>query len=383
MKIQILTMMNKRPAVSKLWARCINRFIASAPEGYECRVHVAYSEEETMDLCTFSGFESSRHPNHPIGRKLNKGLLNCLKYEWDYLLIMGDDDFLLPEAWNYYKEAMEAGFPYFGFGDILFYSPQAGKARHFDYADSGSRQKLMGCGRMIHRQAVEQCGWNAEIKFPKDYRHGGVEYPGGVSLTMPAYRAAYLVNLGVAEATNGEPFFEMWNEKLQRGLDNDSEIRLLFNGHPPYCIPTDKPMMLDLKAEANLWHFAHFVGISKTVPEADALAFFTESEQAYIKEQWPTTGEGSLPERRFYIGIRDAQQIFNEEVEKIVREEYARLKGAHLFSIRACTILNFNDHPGYIEVHHNHGKKDHLMICGIYTEQVNNEVILYIKQAVL
>jgi hypothetical protein len=34
-------------------------------------------------------------------------------------------------------------------------------------------------------------------------------------------------------------------------------------------------------------------------------------------------------------------------------------------------------------VHHNHGKKDHLMVCGIYTEQVDKEVILYIKQAVL
>ena len=379
MKIQILTMMAERPDVSRVWAMGITRFIKAAPAGIECAVHVAFSNHNTKKLCDEYGFSYSAHPNHPLGKKLNDGLKACLSKEWDYLLIMGDDDFISNAAWPHYMQCIEAGYPYFGFGDIYFYSPQAGRVRHYDYATTGAPHKLMGCGRMVHRTVVEQSGWQAELKFRKHYKHGGVEYPEGVALSLPAYIASYLHQLGVAELTNGQPYFEFWNPSLQRGLDNDSEIRLLFNGHHPYRIRTDKPMMLDMKAENNLWSFAHFIGISKEAPADSAVEILSADELAAIAELWPTTGKTDLEEYTFQIGIRTAQQIFNDEVEKIARDKFAVQANPVFFQISDCTILNFSDHPTYLEIYWKHKTAHSKKLCGIYHEEINGTLKIYVK----
>jgi hypothetical protein len=376
MHIQILTAMHKRHTMSWMWAIGITEFMKAAPDGITCSVHVAISEEESLDICKEYGFTFTRHPNSPLGKKINTALKDSLSQQWDYLLIMGDDDFISPLAWNDYLPLLQSNYPYFGYGNILFYSPQANRARVFDYGLSGAANKLIGCGRMVHRQVVEQCAWHMEIVFKKEYHHGGVSFHAGIKLAQPVYRAMYLVNLGVADKA-GDPFFEFWNPSLHRGLDNDSEVRLLFNGHAPIRLMPDAPRMVDVKAENNIWPFAHYLGLSVAADVQPVLDILGPKCTEYMQANYPYTGDVGLPMHCFPIGIRSEKEIMDQELMKIVSDECIKKTGG--FRQSSVTMLRFNDHPGYVEAHVDYNTPTAQRICGVYIEKEPYLLTFYVK----
>ena len=194
--IKILTAMNKRHEVSRIFAKSIRRFMDSSPYPITCTAVI--SEEESKPICEEFGIEWVVAPNDYLGRKWNAGLSEAMKSEWQYLLIMGDDDLLHKEVWGYYTPLIDRGEKYFGFNQYYIHEIATGSTQLVKLT---KWNKLVGCGRMIAREC---------LRFP------------------------------------------LWQDKQQSGLDYESERHL----PDPFVI--DAAMIVDLKSEQNIWKFRQF-----------------------------------------------------------------------------------------------------------------------------
>jgi len=374
--------MNKRHTVSRLWALGITRFIKAAPEGVECQVLVVASEDDSVPLCTEFGFEIHRHPNQPLGKKFNSGLQYAMeKLNWDYLLLMGDDDLISNEAWAHYLPVMQQGFPYFGFNSIYFYSPAQQKARLFSYAMQGCPDKLIGCGRVFRRDILDRVCWNATVMFRAEYTTGDSYFPANKKVTVPVLYADYLHKLKVAEIHSEKPFFKFWKDEQQKGLDNESEVRLLNNGFFPFVIETDKPMMTDVKTGMNLWGYDHFISLGVDAKPDDAVEFMGEDEQDFIcqnlladeTEVVLKTETITLPATMMVSDTKDA--FINRRVTEIINRCFKERKGYQITDMAQITATRFPDHPNYFEYWWMwKDEKKRRFICGIHLTQQKNEV---------
>lgn len=378
MKITIYTAFNTRHKVSRLFAMGISRFIKAAPEGVECSVHVVISHEESIPLCQEFGFTFTNVPNNYLGKKWNAGLQYIVKnHEFDYVLIMGDDDLISNEAWGQVIPLLQQGYPYVGYNSIYFYSPAYNKARVYAYRDTAATQKLWGCGRFISKQAIEMAAWNITVKFTANYEHGGVRFDKGEEVTLPVYQANYFYGMKVAEVT-GTPEFTLWDNTQQKGLDNESEIRLLMNGITPVALHPDKPVMVDIKTAANVWDFTHYISLGEGATVEEATCFLSPEEREYIAQQFADEPVVKLPCREFFIGIRTEQEIITQEYSRIISECYHALTGNTLLDMGAVTLTRHPDHPFYTEAWKNFNKANSRFICGIHREVEGNTIRLHI-----
>jgi glycosyltransferase involved in cell wall biosynthesis len=381
MKILIYTAMNKRHNVSRLWAIGIKRFIDAAPEGVECTVLVVASEDESVPLCKEFGFEIHRAPNSPLGKKFNSGLQYAMeKLPWDYCLLFGDDDLISSEAWAHYLPVMQQGYPYFGFNSIYFYSPGQQKARLFSYAMQGCPDKLIGCGRGFRRDILDHVCWNATVMFRAPYTAGGCAFPANTKITMPVYKADYLNKQKVAEIHSEQPYFAFWKDEQQKGLDNESEIRLLMNGFQPYVIETD------VKTGMNLWGYDHFISMGQSALIEEAVAFMGYEERNFIAENLQADEtEIKLREEKLtmpdimLVGDTPAELIgrkAGEILDKVFEQRFNR----PLKTREKITMVPFKDHPNYVEYWENWPKDHRKFVCGLHITQDKKEVTFSIVE---
>ena len=378
--------MNNRHVLGRMWAKGITRFMYAAPEGVECNTFAVISEDESVQLCRDFGFEFLRHPNKPLGKKFNAGLQYAIeKFEWDYLLLMGDDDFISSEAWNHYLPLMQGNYPYFGFSSIYFYSPTQKKARVFDYALQGCPNKLIGCGRMFSRTALEMVSCNVLVKFFTAYRAGGCNYHANTPTLLPYYQADYLWKLKVCEIIS-TPVFNFWKDEQEKGLDNESEVRLLMNGMIPLVMQSEKPMMTDVKTSLNLWGFDHFTstGVPATVEEATAI--LSHDELNYLREHLMNdANEIVLQEEKFTVPdvlmVGDSAELFVQRKNAALLEKYFEKKtGRKLLKPEKVTAVRFKDHPRYFEYWENFKKPYQKFIAGFHVVQEKNEITFSIVE---
>ncbi len=106
--------------------------------------------------------------NEVLGKKLNTGLQSIKGREFDYLMILGSDDLLHPDAWRYIKATIEAKHSslYFGFQSCYFYDQHTHRAREWK---RGGGAFAVGAGRCIHRSLIERCEWTL---WPDDLATG-------------------------------------------------------------------------------------------------------------------------------------------------------------------------------------------------------------------
>ena len=250
MKVLIYTAMWERHEIANIFSIGIKRFIDDAPNGIECEVLAVCSTKESIELCKKHEFNYIEADNKPLGKKWNKGLNYAInKLDFDYVLIMGDDDLISSEAWNYYEPYLNANIDYFGFNSIYFYSVKTKDCLMFEYKEK-YKHKLIGCGRMISRKAIVKAGYYTRIT--PLINHGLMKKD--VTIDVPTFQAVYLIGMGKAKLVQ-DIGFHLWNNTQNTGLDNESEMNLLFSGVSPICIETDKPLMVDLKTEFNIWKF--------------------------------------------------------------------------------------------------------------------------------
>lgn len=146
--------MNKRHAVSEMYCRGIIKFIQESKHEFE--LVACISEKESEEICLRYGVQFCYAENKTTGYKWNRALEYAKTLEWDYLMIMGDDDLIHPDAWEFIDEKLNAGVKYFGFDRIFFHHLQSGAWMKYVIAEPHGG--VIGCGRLIARECVDKIG---------------------------------------------------------------------------------------------------------------------------------------------------------------------------------------------------------------------------------
>lgn len=144
----------------------------------------------------------------PLGAKLNTTLERWKLTVWDYVMVLGSDDLIRPQAFGYIATAIDEGLKFFGFNQCVVYDRINERAKLWK-----SGVMTVGAGRCIHRSIVEQCNW------------------------------------------------KLWDSKKENGIDasQDSIIQLRA-GEVCHIIPTLKPVLCDIKDGLNLNSFDEVEG---------------------------------------------------------------------------------------------------------------------------
>jgi len=171
------------------------------------------STAEEVDFMNENGWYAYQTDNEPLGRKWDMGMRAALLIpKWDKVVVIGSDDFLSPE----YVTKVESLSEHFaGLKKLYFVNSKTKAATEHTYAPHAPQKMFVGAGRTLSRHAVE---WT-------------IQSQGGLY---------------------------SWHKR--RGLDYDSEQRLMAAGFFPKEIKSVKPLVMDLKSETNIWGFGSFGG---------------------------------------------------------------------------------------------------------------------------
>lgn len=169
MKIAITTMTWQRPKVFSVWAAATRRLIRNFPN-VEFVVTVAGSEGEcSRERVEKFGFEYIEAPNSPIGKKANIRLQFTKTFNPDYVLLLGDDDILSDDAFQYYLDKIKDGYDEIAPLDIYYYvAPLKCCAYSRGYIDHRKGEPV-AVGRMCSKRVLDRVRWtlweDAENKF--------------------------------------------------------------------------------------------------------------------------------------------------------------------------------------------------------------------------
>lgn len=176
--------------------------------------------------------------NEELGKKLNAGLQSIRSRDFDYLMVLGSDDLLHPDAWRYIKEAIERKQFYFGFQSCYFYDQATHRAREWK---RGGGAFAVGAGRCIHRRLVEQCSW---VLWPDNLAKGLDNAQEGIiqkatGLPCDVIATPFPVVCDIKDGRNIHPF----DDKKDKEADPDEVCRLFpalnkVRKHPPLWTQT-------------------------------------------------------------------------------------------------------------------------------------------------
>jgi len=96
------------------------------------------------------GFKHIQAENFPVGNKMNIGIKEALRFEWDYLMNLGSDDIIDERLFELYKPYIEEKRECFGITKCTFVDSRSKEVKRFDY------KHLIGAGRMIRRDIVKK-----------------------------------------------------------------------------------------------------------------------------------------------------------------------------------------------------------------------------------
>lgn len=160
------------------------------------------SEASMMELCEKYRVKWCMHENLPLGKKKNYGLTYAMRFDFDYLLEIGSDDLIKNSIFDVYA-------PWWGKKDVLgltdfvMMNSEDGECRKWHH-DRGA----FGVGRAISRVALESMK------------------------TLDGYK--------------------LWDDKINRGLDNNSNFKLAFNGFLEARVHATEPVAIDIKSDENI-----------------------------------------------------------------------------------------------------------------------------------
>lgn len=204
-KLLIYLAIWRRPEITELCLMGISRL--RRHPAYDVQALAVISEPEMIDLCARYGVKWVMHENLPLGKKKNAGLVAAQCLDFDYLMEIGSDDLVTDELLTQYVEYLEV-HDFFGISDAAYIESESGECRRLI-----TDKSTYGAGRIISRKVLDALGWR------------------------------------------------LWNDSLNRGLDNDSLRRIESKGFKYYKVKaSDKPGVIDVKSNENLWKFNYFLG---------------------------------------------------------------------------------------------------------------------------
>jgi len=210
-KILVYLAVWKRPEITELCFRGVKR-IQQHPD-FDIQALAVISEPEMIGLCEKYGIAWMMYKNEPLGEKKNAGLQKAKEFDFDYLMEIGSDDIVLNELLEDYKKYI-GEHEFFGIADAAYINSESGECRRL------ISKSTYGAGRMISRKALEKCNWI------------------------------------------------LWNDRLNRGLDNNSVFALQRKGMVYQRVkPMDFPGIIDVKSQENIWKFNFYLGVPYDIDE--------------------------------------------------------------------------------------------------------------------
>lgn len=177
---------------------------------HEIETLAVISEETMKPLCDKHGVHFVEHENQPLGRKKNYGLRCSLNMEWDYLVEIGSDDLLKTEYLTLFPWDRDV----MCLQDAAWLDSSTGRARRIK-----DKTGKFGAGRAYSRNIIEQMN-------------------------------------------------PMWHDLKFNGLDGDSMFRMAVNGIKMQSYHSEKPLVIDIKSDYNIWTYRNNLGHPYTFEEA-------------------------------------------------------------------------------------------------------------------
>ena len=202
-----------------------------------------------------------------------------MKTDCEYVLILGDDDFISAELLDLYIPYMEKGIPYFGVDSITFCDTATRSASIFRY----DRSRLVGAGRCIAKWVLDKYGYHYPIEYSKNVDTRELYCKEGDIVYLPKELALYQNGVGYGILCGEEKF--MLFDSIDRGLDNSCEMHLCNHGIIPLQIKTATPLIVDIKSGSNMWDYKHIMNSPNIEGYTDfnaALSFLSDGEKQII-----------------------------------------------------------------------------------------------------
>ena len=203
-KVLILLPIWKRETI----ARIVFDNLKALQKDYNIEVLCIVSEDWASSAATEYGFKQVYASNDCIGTKMNIGVEEALKYDFDYMMNLGDDDIITPQLFKSLAPFFKAKKVMFGITRVTFIDTKTKRVRQTDYG------LLIGAGRCIRKDILKKC----------------VVKDGVVSMY----------------------------DKIQNGLDMNSLRRFDKYSHTEIEVPFG--CIYDLKSETNIWPFDELPG---------------------------------------------------------------------------------------------------------------------------
>lgn len=200
-KILILLPIWKREAITKI---CFDN-LKELQKEFNIEVLCIVSEQWSKVLAFEYGFKQIYASNECLGTKMNIGVEEALRYDFDYLMNLGSDDIITKDLFESYEEYFNNDRAIFGGTKVTFIDSQTKEAKETDY------QVLIGAGRCIRKDVVKECN--------------------------PLYGA------------------------IQKGLDLNSLTKMKRYAHTEIDIPYG--CIYDIKSDTNIWSFDDLGGDKK------------------------------------------------------------------------------------------------------------------------
>lgn len=167
---------------------------------YKIEVLCIVSEQWAKLMAFEYGFKYVQASNECLGSKMNIGIKEAVKIDFDYLMNLGSDDIITKKLFEIYEPYFEDNCKMFGCTRVTYIDSQTKEVKHNDY------QIMIGAGRCIRKDIL--------IDILK----------------------------------SGEMY-----DKIQRGLDLNSMSK--FNRHSHTEIANPFEVLYDIKSETNIWKF--------------------------------------------------------------------------------------------------------------------------------
>lgn len=244
MKILAFVAVWKRPEITRRCFEGIKRL--GLP------IFAVVSEDWAEELCKEFKADYVRTPNTPLGKKFNTGLKGALKKDFDYLMTFNSDTLINPELLKIYEYHMKQGVGLIGVDKVYFI--QGEECKRVDY-----QLQIIGAGRMISKDALEVAK-QVKVRFLKSV--GGVinGHPTEEKY-IPVHRAISGHRSGILEII-GEERIMLWDDERQRGLDGNSNMKIIHDQVSNKCIDTgNHPYVGDLKSDVNIWKYEDINGM--------------------------------------------------------------------------------------------------------------------------
>lgn len=246
--IGVVSCRHNRPEIHQLFIAALEYLRES---GIALKLFVATTHEEQY---TQRWVKSNRFPNKPLGAKWNHALsLALADREIDKIMIMGDDDLISPSS---VQMLMDSGHEYCGTKSVTFIDALNMCAGTFTY--QLTCDKLVGCGRIISRNAIEHAARFVDVVTSRNIRFNGETISKGSQLVMNVHQAAYMSGHRLLEIKRDSERIQLWDHQLNRGLDHSSDMHLVMNNHLPVALELPDPI-LDIKGPGNIWSFSHML----------------------------------------------------------------------------------------------------------------------------